>query len=136
MMSTASPENSSSGCSTNNECGTKQIIDDIYIYDMPLTERRDLCMILDEQNIWEELAYKMGYAKKDVDVSFENIFFFLVFCFIAYCLLIFCLLLKYLHFFSAFNFMYALNTLHYCNELLCGLVYISTLIFKIYYKFV
>lgn len=73
IMSNTSSIAPSSSCNANNACGTQKIIDDkMYTYDMPLMIQRNLCLILDEQNVWEDLAYQMGYTKKDVDVSFRR----------------------------------------------------------------
>lgn len=43
---------------------------DIYIYDIPIKERRELCQILEVQNVWEELAEQMGYSRNVVEVLF------------------------------------------------------------------
>lgn len=42
---------------------------DIYIYDIPIKERRELCQILEVQNVWEDLAEQMGYSRNIVDVT-------------------------------------------------------------------
>lgn len=69
MMSstTASNGSSSNGSSANRE--TQSMPQDRYLYEMPLTERREICLILDRQNVWEDMAYRVGYTKSDVNVS-------------------------------------------------------------------
>lgn len=40
---------------------------DLYLYEIPSLERRSLCAVLDELNVWPELAVKhMGYSKEDL----------------------------------------------------------------------
>ena len=40
-------------------------MDHVYVYDIPIPDRRDLCQII-IQNEWEELAQHMGYKKNDI----------------------------------------------------------------------
>lgn len=44
-----------------------EAIPDIYLYDMPIMERHNLCRILLRQNVWEELAIHMGYDRDEID---------------------------------------------------------------------
>lgn len=51
-------------------------ISDMYLYDIPIMQRHTLCQILLKQNIWQELATRMGYDRCDIDeisrCSFET----------------------------------------------------------------
>lgn len=67
-MST-STERSSSHSDTQMG-GTQQLNDHIFLHNMPMTERNDLCYLLDQNSLWIDLAQQMGYSKKDIDVSF------------------------------------------------------------------
>lgn len=51
---------------TNNQHNVKKA--DLYIYDMPIKERRELCGILERQSVWEELAEQMGYNRNAIEV--------------------------------------------------------------------
>lgn len=42
-------------------------IHDIYLYDIPMMERHNLCQILLKRNLWQELAEHMGYDKSEID---------------------------------------------------------------------
>ena len=42
-------------------------ISDIYLYDMPIMERHNLCQLLLKQGIWQELAIVMRYDRREVD---------------------------------------------------------------------
>lgn len=42
-------------------------ITDIYLYDIPIAERHNLCKILLIQNVWEILAEQMGYDSIEVN---------------------------------------------------------------------
>lgn len=39
------------------------------IFDLPSTERMNVCYFLDQENLWEEAAHKMGYSQNDIVVS-------------------------------------------------------------------
>lgn len=54
--------------STNNQQNVKKA--DIYIYDIPIKERRELCGILETQSAWEELAEHMGYNRNAIEVKY------------------------------------------------------------------
>lgn len=41
---------------------------DMYLYDMPVSKRAQLCSILDNSGDWKILAIKMGYKNTDIMV--------------------------------------------------------------------
>lgn len=49
---------------------------DIFLYDIPWKERHNLCQILLKQDVWLQLADKMGYDRSEIDdiksASFET----------------------------------------------------------------
>lgn len=58
-----------SGESGNVQTGTRALHSDVYVYDIRTSDLRNLCVILDEQDLWVKVATKMGYQKRDIDVS-------------------------------------------------------------------
>lgn len=52
---------------TNSERFKQQIDKSCYVHDMPSEVRRPLCHLLDAQNLWESLAYKIGFNKRDIN---------------------------------------------------------------------
>lgn len=42
-------------------------VPDMYLYDIPIMERHNLCQILLKQNVWLELARHMGYERSEID---------------------------------------------------------------------
>lgn len=42
-------------------------INDMYLYDIPMKERHNLCQVILRQNIWQNLAEHMGYNKSQID---------------------------------------------------------------------
>lgn len=42
---------------------------ELYVYEILVSDLRNLCFIIDDRNLWEELAMKMGYQTKDTEVS-------------------------------------------------------------------
>lgn len=42
-------------------------INDIYLYNIPIEERHNLCQILLKQNIWQDLAIHMQYDKSEIE---------------------------------------------------------------------
>lgn len=42
-------------------------VPDIYLYDIPIMERHNLCQILLKQKTWQTLAKQMGYDTSDID---------------------------------------------------------------------
>lgn len=45
---------------------------DIYVYNMPLKERHDLCQLLDENNAWTILAQHMNFSESVIEVCNSN----------------------------------------------------------------
>lgn len=59
---------SSAGNSTTRT--SSEPIKDMYLYEIPSPERHALCTILDEMDVWADLAVNhMGYRKEDLQVS-------------------------------------------------------------------
>lgn len=46
----------------------------MYLYEMPSTQRQDLCTILNRRSTWEELAERMGYTKLEISVGANFLF--------------------------------------------------------------
>lgn len=44
-------------------------LEHMYLYNMPAGPRRSLCMILDQNDAWQDLAEHMGYTKMDIQVD-------------------------------------------------------------------
>lgn len=58
-MSGSQPKNSSASKSDGK----------LYIYEIPPAIHKELCRILERQNIWPELAKKMGYSSNQIEVN-------------------------------------------------------------------
>lgn len=71
-MSASTARTESEG-SSNVQSGTRPIENVVYLYDIRKTDLRNLCEILDEQDIWQELATKMGYGEDVIGVSMARI---------------------------------------------------------------
>lgn len=65
----ATTARSNSDESDNVQTGTRTLHNDIYVYDIRTSDIRNLCVILDDQDLWLVVAMKMGYQTKDTDVS-------------------------------------------------------------------
>ena len=46
-------------------------ISHIYLYEIPMKERTSFCLIMDELNMWSELAIRMGYDEDAIQVFFN-----------------------------------------------------------------
>lgn len=68
--------------SDNHQSGTEDM-GSTYLYEIPTTQRNELCMLLDK-GIWEQLAVAMGYEKKQIDVSIFYNFLFMAEFFIYF----------------------------------------------------
>lgn len=44
-----------------------EAVNDMYLYDIPIMERHNLCQILLKQNVWQDLAIHMGYDRSEID---------------------------------------------------------------------
>lgn len=54
---------------TRGSSSSSGVNSDIYLYEMPAQERELLCRILDENDVWRDLALNhMGYTKTDLQV--------------------------------------------------------------------
>lgn len=48
---------------------TRKSVPKMYIYDLPYEINRDLCRLLDNDDVWKELAGNMSYNAFEVNVS-------------------------------------------------------------------
>lgn len=71
-MSASTARSNSDGGSSNVQTGTRSVHNDIYVYGMRASDLRNLCVILDEQDLWQEVAAKMGYQTEIIDVSINS----------------------------------------------------------------
>lgn len=76
-MSASTVPSSSDGQRSTSQSLTRQMHSDMNVYDMPPSIYRDLCIVLDSQDLWANVAYQMGYTKKDIDVIISINFFFI-----------------------------------------------------------
>lgn len=44
-----------------------------YIYDLPMSKRKDLCTHLDSLHIWQKLAQQMHFPSDRIDVSNDSV---------------------------------------------------------------
>lgn len=58
--------------SNTRQIGIQGLRNDINLLAILNTVRNSLCSVLDHQNIWEDLAEKMNYNKKDIEVRREQ----------------------------------------------------------------
>lgn len=65
----ASTAGSNSANNSNEQTGTRPLHNDVYVYEIRTSDLRNLCVILDEQDLWQKVARKMGYDTSDIDVS-------------------------------------------------------------------
>lgn len=76
MSATTSPS-SSDGQRSSSQSMTRQMYSENFIYDLPPSIHRNLCIVLNFQDLWANVAYQMGYTNKDIDVNiFQKIFYF------------------------------------------------------------
>lgn len=68
-MSASTAKSSSNSGGSTSQSGTHPIDNSIKVFDIPLTERVNVCYFLDQQDLWEEAARKMGYEQTDIIVS-------------------------------------------------------------------
>lgn len=59
MSAETHPSSSSGG--GDSQSGTHAIDRSLYIYQIPESARINVCYYLDQNNVWEEAARKMGY---------------------------------------------------------------------------
>lgn len=79
-MASVGTSNDSRSSGDPSTSSSQSIQHDIYLYEMPVIKRRDLCVILDQSGHWEDLAERVGYTKTDINVSYSGDFF--VSCFV------------------------------------------------------
>lgn len=66
----AGTEPSSSSGGNDSQSGTQAMDRSIYVYQIPESTRISVCYYLDQNNVWEEAARKMGYNdENDLIVS-------------------------------------------------------------------
>lgn len=68
-MSASTAKSSSNSGDGTPQTRTQPIDNSMYVYDIPMTERINVCYFLDQDNLWEEAARKMGYSQNDIIVS-------------------------------------------------------------------
>lgn len=66
-MSATTTRSNSDGTG-NVQTGTKSLHSDVYVYDIRTSDLRNLCAILDEQDVWLKVAAKMGYQTTHISV--------------------------------------------------------------------
>lgn len=68
-MSDGTVPSSSSGIRNDSQSDTEAVDRSAFVYDIPQDERITVCYYLDQNNVWEEAARKMGYNLTDIIVS-------------------------------------------------------------------
>lgn len=68
-MSAGTVPSSSSSAAHKSQSGTQEMDSTIYIYEIPESERINLCYYIDQSGAWEEVAKRMGYDTASIIVS-------------------------------------------------------------------
>lgn len=68
---------SSSNPSDQTPRSTEPMDDSDYVYNIPSNERISVCYFLDQYELWEAAARKMGYSEMDIIVSLLHSWLFL-----------------------------------------------------------
>lgn len=64
------PSSSSSGAN-DSQSGTEAMDRSVYVYQISEKDRISVCYYLDQNNVWEDAAKKMGYPINDIIVSID-----------------------------------------------------------------
>lgn len=72
MSTSTAPLSDSDGNDNNMQSGTVPLPSGIYVYQIDESDMRNLCVILDEDDVWLKVAAEMGYQQKDINVSTSN----------------------------------------------------------------
>lgn len=68
-MSAGTIPSTSSSSGADTQTGTVTVDESIYIYLIPEQDRINICYYLND--VWEDVAKKMGYTRNDLIVSYE-----------------------------------------------------------------